>query len=198
MGFYVFLVLLHNFLYIQKFDSVHYLNLRKISIVIKNFFFSAGNEPCPQPQTSEHLAAIEIMKLHHILILQNKIDLVKEGQAKEQYDQILKFVQGTVAENAPVIPISAQLKYNIEVLCEYVTKKIPIPLRDFSAPPRLIVIRSFDVNKPGCEVEDLKGGVAGGSLLQGVLKVHARTIIFNLVTFEFLNHSTRFIGWNGN
>ena len=56
---------------------------------------SAGNESCPQPQTSEHLAAIEIMKLKHILILQNKIDLVKESQAKEQYDQILKFVQGT-------------------------------------------------------------------------------------------------------
>ena len=33
------------------------------------------------------------------------------------------------------------------------------------------VIRSFDVNKPGCEVEDLKGGVAGGSILRGVLKV---------------------------
>lgn len=55
------------------------------------------------------------MKLQHIIILQNKIDLVKEGQAKEQYEQILKFVQGTVAESAPVIPISAQLKYNIEV-----------------------------------------------------------------------------------
>uniref|UniRef100_A0A4D5RCN4 Putative eukaryotic translation initiation factor 2 subunit 3 y-linked-like protein n=1 Tax=Ixodes scapularis TaxID=6945 RepID=A0A4D5RCN4_IXOSC len=54
----------------------------------------AGNESCPQPQTSEHLAAIEIMKLKHILILQNKIDLVKESQAKEQYQQILKFVQG--------------------------------------------------------------------------------------------------------
>lgn len=58
------------------------------------FLVSAGNESCPQPQTSEHLAAIEIMKLKHILILQNKIDLVKESQAKEQYDQILKFVQG--------------------------------------------------------------------------------------------------------
>ena len=57
-------------------------------------FFIAGNESCPQPQTSEHLAAIEIMKLKHIIILQNKIDLVKESQAKEQYDQILKFVQG--------------------------------------------------------------------------------------------------------
>uniref|UniRef100_A0A8C3H8I3 protein-synthesizing GTPase n=2 Tax=Emydidae TaxID=8476 RepID=A0A8C3H8I3_CHRPI len=131
----------------------------------------AGNESCPQPQTSEHLAAIEIMKLKHILILQNKIDLVKESQAKEQYEQILAFVQGTVAEGAPIIPISAQLKYNIEVVCEYIVKKIPVPLRDFTSEPRLIVIRSFDVNKPGCEVDDLKGGVAGGSILKGVLKV---------------------------
>ncbi|XP_015377541.1 PREDICTED: eukaryotic translation initiation factor 2 subunit 3, partial [Diuraphis noxia] len=131
----------------------------------------AGNESCPQPQTSEHLAAIEIMKLNNVIILQNKIDLVKEGQAKEQQEQIQKFVQGTVAEGAPIIPISAQLKYNMEVLCEYIYKKIPIPERDFTSPPRLIVVRSFDVNKPGCEVDDLKGGVAGGSILRGVLKV---------------------------
>ena len=131
----------------------------------------AGNESCPQPQTSEHLAAIEIMKLKHIIILQNKIDLVTKSQAKEQHQQILKFVQGTVAEGAPIIPISAQLKYNIEVVCEYICKKIPIPVRDFLSKPRLIVIRSFDVNKPGCEVDDLKGGVAGGSILKGVLKV---------------------------
>lgn len=133
----------------------------------------ASNESCPQPQTSEHLAAIEIMKLKHIIILQNKIDIVKEGQASEQYDQIMKFVQGTVAEGAPVVPISAQLKYNTEVLCEYIVKKIPIPLRDFTSQPRLIVIRSFDVNKPGSEVDELQGGVAGGSLLRGVLKVSA-------------------------
>lgn len=56
-------------------------------------------------------------------------------------------------------------------MCEYITKKIPVPLRDFTSEPRLIVIRSFDVNKPGCEVDDLKGGVAGGSILRGVLKV---------------------------
>ena len=37
--------------------------------------------------------------------------------------------------------------------------------------PRLIVIRSFDVNKPGEDAENLKGGVAGGSILQGVLRV---------------------------
>ncbi|CAD5117106.1 DgyrCDS5914 [Dimorphilus gyrociliatus] len=131
----------------------------------------AGNESCPQPQTSEHLAAIEIMKLKHIIILQNKIDLVRDTQAKEQYEQIRKFVQGTIAESAPVIPISAQLKYNMDTVCEYLVKKIPVPIRDFTSEPRLIVIRSFDVNKPGCEVEELRGGVAGGSILKGVLKV---------------------------
>merc|ERR1712038_1507746 len=110
----------------------------------------AGNESCPQPQTSEHLAAIEIMKLKHILILQNKIDLIKEEQAKQQHQEILSF---------------------IEVVCEYIEKKIPVPLRDFTSDPHLIIIRSFDVNKPGSEVEDLKGGVAGGSILKGVLKV---------------------------
>merc|ERR1712063_77733 len=137
----------------------------------------AGNETCPQPQTSEHLAAIEIMQLKHILILQNKIDLVKEAAATEQFQHTKKFVQGTVAEGAPIIPISAQLRFNIDAICEYIVKKIPIPSRDFTSSPRLIVIRSFDVNKPGTEVEDLRGGVAGGSVLQGVLKVNDEIVV---------------------
>jgi hypothetical protein len=56
----------------------------------------AGNEPCPQPQTSEHLAAIEIMKLKHIIVLQNKVDLITEAAASEQYKSILSFVKGTL------------------------------------------------------------------------------------------------------
>lgn len=131
----------------------------------------AANESCPQPQTSEHLAAIEIMRLQHILILQNKIDLVKETVALEQHKAITEFVSGTVADSAPIIPISAQLKYNIDVINEYIVGKIPIPPRDFTRSPKLIVIRSFDVNKPGAEVHELKGGVAGGSILEGVLRL---------------------------
>merc|ERR1712065_135079 len=131
----------------------------------------AGNESCPQPQTSEHLAAIEIMRLQHILIMQNKVDLIKQSQAEEQHKQIQAFVKGTVADGAPVVPISAQLKYNVDVVCEYLCTRIPVPTRDFTSAPLLIVIRSFDVNKPGCAVEELPGGVAGGSILKGVLKV---------------------------
>eukprot|EP00877_Chromochloris_zofingiensis_P013279 jgi/Chrzof1/8204/Cz03g01130.t1 len=131
----------------------------------------AANESCPQPQTSEHLAAVEIMQLKDIIILQNKIDLVTESAAQNQHEAIQKFIQGTIADGAPVVPISAQLKYNVDVVCEYIEKRIPVPLRDFTSPPQMIVIRSFDVNKPGSEVDELKGGVAGGSILQGVLKM---------------------------
>ncbi|PKI85690.1 eukaryotic translation initiation factor 2 subunit gamma [Malassezia vespertilionis] len=131
----------------------------------------AGNEPCPQPQTSEHLAAVEIMKLQHIIILQNKVDLIREQAAGEHWKQITDFVKGTVADGAPIVPISAQLKYNIDAVNEYIVKNVPVPIRDFSATPRLIVIRSFDVNKPGAEIDELKGGVAGGSILSGVLRL---------------------------
>lgn len=83
----------------------------------------AGDETCPQPQTSEHLAAIEIMKLKHIIILQNKIDLINELTAKQQYEDIQNFVKGTVADGSPIIPISAQLRYNMDLVCEFLIKK---------------------------------------------------------------------------
>ena len=63
------------------------IKLNNLNLTVP-FCVSAGNESCPQPQTSEHLAAIEIMKLKHILILQNKIDLIKDSQAKDQHEQV--------------------------------------------------------------------------------------------------------------
>ncbi|KAF6986488.1 hypothetical protein CFC21_004235 [Triticum aestivum] len=130
----------------------------------------AANESCPQPQTSEHLAALAGLK--HLIILQNKIDVIQESAAMNQHEAIQKFIYGTKAEGAPVVPISAQLKYNIDVICEYIVKKIPIPERSFTSPPNMIVVRSFDVNKPGSEVDEIRGGVAGGTILRGVLRVN--------------------------
>lgn len=131
----------------------------------------AANESCPQPQTAEHMAAIEIMKLKHVIILQNKIDLVKESVAEEHHRAIQEYIKSTTHSSAPIIPISGQLKYNIDAVCEYLVKKITIPERNFNTSPKMIVIRSFDVNKPGTGIEDLKGGIAGGSIICGVLKV---------------------------
>lgn len=83
-----------------------------------------------------------------------------------------EWFRGTVVEDAVIVPIAAQFKYNIDVVNEYVVKKIPIPERDFTSPPYMRIIRSLDVNKPGFGIDDIKGGVAGGTLLRGVLKVN--------------------------
>jgi len=131
----------------------------------------AADEPCPQPQTREHLAAIEIVGVKNLVIVQNKIDLIDEKRALESYGEITNFVKGSIAENAPVIPISAQHGANMDVLIQALEEHIPTPRRDATKPPRLHVLRSFDVNKPGTTVDKLAGGVLGGTILQGVFKV---------------------------
>ena len=131
----------------------------------------AADNPCPMPQTREHLAAVDLMQLEHIIVLQNKIDLVPMDKCRQQYQEIRNFVARTCARTAPVIPVSAQLRLNIDSLCETICNYIPIPERDFLSAPRMSIIRSFDTNKPGTAPEDISGGVAGGTLLQGVLKL---------------------------
>ncbi|UUX91248.1 translation initiation factor IF-2 subunit gamma [Methanoplanus endosymbiosus] len=128
----------------------------------------AANEKCPQPQTKEHLMALELVGIKNIVIVQNKIDVVSQEAALAHYQQIKKFVKGTVAEDAPVIPVSAQKGINMGALIEAINKHIPVPERDPKDDPLMLVARSFDINKPGCSWRDVKGGVIGGSLTQGV------------------------------
>lgn len=131
----------------------------------------AANEPCPQPQTKEHLMALEIIGVKNIIIVQNKIECVDEKKVLENYNEIKNFIKKTVAEKAPIIPISAQHSVNIDLVIQAIEEFIPTPKRDISKPARMYVARSFDINKPGITPEKLKGGVLGGSLLQGKLKI---------------------------
>ena len=131
----------------------------------------AANEKCPQPQTREHLMALNIVGIKNIVIAQNKIELVSKEKAIENYNQIKSFIKGTVAENAPIIPISAQHKVNIDYLIKSIEDVIKTPKRDSNKPPIMYIARSFDTNRPGTFPEDLKGGILGESLIQGKLKV---------------------------
>lgn len=132
----------------------------------------AANERCPQPQTREHLMALSIVGIDRIVIVQNKIDIVSRERALENYREIKDFVRGTVAENAPIIPVSANRGVNIDLLIEAIEKAIVEPAkRNLKAAPVMHVARSFDINSPGTVPKDLRGGVIGGTLLQGKLKV---------------------------
>jgi translation initiation factor 2 subunit 3 len=130
----------------------------------------AANEPCPQPQTKEHLMALELVGIRNIVIVQNKIDVISPKDALRHYEQIRAFVKGTVAENAPVIPVSAQKTINIGALVEALDTVIPETERDPDAAPVMLVARSFDINRPGSNWREVKGGVIGGSLIRGVLR----------------------------
>ena len=131
----------------------------------------AANESVPQPQTKEHLMALTIIGVNKIIIVQNKIDIVTEEQAEENLLQIREFVKGTIAENAPIIPISAHHDVNVDTLIETIEKMIPSPKLDEKKPAKMYVARSFDVNQPGITPDKLIGGVIGGSLIQGKMKV---------------------------
>lgn len=121
-------------------------------------------------QTKEHLLALEAKKVKNIIIVQNKIDLVKKEEALKNYEEIKNFVKGTIAENSPIIPISAQQGINIDILLEKLCE-IKIPPRDLSPPPLFFIARSFDVNKPGTLLKDIVGGVLGGSIKKGIFRV---------------------------
>lgn len=129
----------------------------------------SANEACPQPQTKEHLMALNITGINKIVIVQNKVDLISKDKVVEHYNQIRNFVKGTVAENAPIIPISAQQNINIDMVIQAIENMIPTPPRDVQKPALLKIARSFDVNRPGASPDNLKGGVIGGSLSQGLL-----------------------------
>ncbi len=131
----------------------------------------AANEVCPRPQTKEHLMGLQISGIENIIVIQNKIDLVDEETAISNYEDIRKFLEGTVAEDAPIIPTSAQQGVNLDVLIQAIEEHIPTPDHDLEAPARMSIARSFDCNMPGKGPDELMGGVIGGSLTQGVWEV---------------------------
>ena len=129
----------------------------------------AANEGI-KPQTKEHFMALQANNIKDLIIIQNKIDLVTKEQALKNYKEIKEFLKGTLAENAPIIPVSAQQEINIDKIFEQLAN-IKIPEKDSSSKPIFLVARSFDINKPGTNVESLKGGVLGGILKKGKLTV---------------------------
>lgn len=131
----------------------------------------AANEYCPQPQTKEHLMALDVIGVKDVIVVQNKIDIVSKERAIESYHEIKEFVKGTCAEDAPIIPVSAQQGANMDILIEAMLKRIQPPERSLDKTPLMHVARSFDINKPGSGAAKIKGGVIGGTLVQGTFKL---------------------------
>ncbi|MBI2112479.1 translation initiation factor IF-2 subunit gamma [Candidatus Woesearchaeota archaeon] len=152
-------------------ESLMATMLSGAAIVDGALLLVAANEKCPQPQTKEHLMALQISGIKNIIIVQNKIDLVTPEEALENYQQIKAFLANTDYQNSPIIPISARANVNIDMLVKGIQEFILTPKRDHHKDPLMLVARSFDINKPGIASGKLLGGVLGGTVKQGQFSV---------------------------
>ncbi len=139
------------------------------SIIDAILFVIAANEPCPMPQTREHLMIINILGIRNVIIVQTKIDIVGKEAALAHEKKIREFVKGSAIENAPIIPVMSNLGINIDLLLERIAN-MERPKRDLEADPIMYVVRSFDVNKPGSDPALMLGGVLGGAVARGRFK----------------------------
>lgn len=131
----------------------------------------AANEKCPQPQTREHLSALEIMGFDKFIIVQNKIDVCSKKRAVESYNEIKDFLKGSLLEDSPIIPVSAHHNRNIDLLINAIEELFPSPNKDLKSDFNMNIARSFDINKPGTLPKKIKGGVLGGTVSIGKINV---------------------------
>jgi translation initiation factor 2 subunit 3 len=137
---------------------------------------SIANTEMPAPQTKEHLLCTNISKIPNIATCLNKLDLIKKEDARKILFQLQRELVGTQAEESPIIPISASLGLNIDALTEILSKIKPVN-KNYEDKAQMIIVRSFNINKCGCNIEHIKGGVIGGSIIRGTLKVNDEILI---------------------
>lgn len=129
---------------------------------------SASNDGLA-PQTKHHLLATKMIGVNNSIACLNKMDLVKKPKGIDKVTELRKNLIGTMAENSPIVPVIANHGINIDVLCEYICKYIKEPVRNYDATLKMIIIRSFNINKQEVPLDQLEGGVVGGTITQGVL-----------------------------
>lgn len=141
----------------------------------------AANEVCPQKQTQEHVDIIQIIgKTHGMLVVQNKVDIPSIDDLKANHTQIHRFLRDCDLEDSPVVPVSAQKAINCSEILKwiylYVKQHDDSATRDEqTADPYGIVVRTFDINKPGAH--EVRGIVIGGSISRGRFRVGQEILI---------------------
>jgi translation initiation factor 2 subunit 3 len=139
---------------------------------------SAENPTIPAPQTREHLEIVQYAQIPVPIVCMNKCDLKKQHEAEAIISTFRSYLDTTsVNPTVPILPISATLGINTDVLCQMLAE-LPVPVRDLDSPFKMLVIRSFNANKPRTPIHDIKGGVIGGSLARGVIRPGTNVMLY--------------------
>jgi len=134
----------------------------------------AINDDIPQAQTKGHVDILKYTNIDKILILLNKIDLFKNDmEVNKKVEQLKDFIhQNKSLHEKPVVPISAFRGYNIEHILRFLSNINTNDLRALVTEPlKMCVLRSFNINPEGIKIDKLKGGIIGGSIQSGYIRI---------------------------
>jgi translation initiation factor 2 subunit 3 len=143
---------------------------------------SLGNKQIPAPQTIKHLNSIEFTQIENCMVILNKIDLVNKEKCRDAISDMKNFISNYKAKSNPIIPISASLNINIDIICSILATLKPKPVNTDRF--RMNIIRSFNINKPGTNIDDLQGGVIGGSIQSGYIELENDVYIYPGIVYE--------------
>lgn len=139
---------------------------------------SCMNEQFPSQQTIEHYEILRKKGIRTVLVCLNKVDLMAKTpkKVKQKMEILRKFIFDAEGIVVPVIPVSGTMNCNIDIIREYLCR-VQIPEKDIVSNPKLFAIRSFNVNLPKTQLNEIKGGVVGGCLQRGILTVGDELIL---------------------
>lgn len=116
------------------------------------------------PQSREHLAICNLLKIKSGIIALTKADLVEKDWLGLVTDEVRGFVKGTFLEQAEIVPVSSKTGYNLDLLKEKIRdaalKVEPKPLKEIFRLPidRVFTLKGF-------------GTVVTGTLISGTISV---------------------------
>jgi len=141
----------------------------------------ASNSEIPSPQTLKHTQMLPFTSIQDILIVLNKIDLLKDQiETEQKIKELQLFIDSNPSLiNKPVIPICASKKQNIdsilEFLCNIQNNSI---IEKVNEQFQMDILRSFHINSVGTKLENLNGGIVGGSIVSGYIEIGDKIGIF--------------------
>ncbi len=125
-----------------------------------------------KPQLIQHIMAIKMSGLKNVIVLLNKLDLVKKPIAQKRYSELIGLLNKYDINPKVIIPVCMNHGIGVDLLLENIMKYMGPDISDkLCYNPLFLVSRSFDINKVNIDYTNIEGGVLGGSLICGKFKI---------------------------
>lgn len=133
---------------------------------------SAGEPIQNKPQLVQHIIAIKMSGIKNIIVLLNKLDIVTKQVAMVRYNELNIILNQYDIVPKCIIPVCMNHKIGTDELLTSIMKYMGSTTSKNTENPTFMISRSFDINHVNIPVNDMVGGVIGGSLTSGTFRVN--------------------------